>query len=296
MIYTELSVKWHKDLNVPDHIRLICRRLCAGEVPGFCAGVYAVKPGGCLSWLILERPNDERQYPRELFMTNIIQAVTYLPDAETGAMAEEAAIGAYGVRSVNTRRKVSKHEHKGADIEPLGSAIYVKVVRLGVANSKDAFDSAWDQHKASNPHKYECSRRKNHTTKCDLGTSKKSLGTDKKSLGIDKQTLGTGKLGMGTNKAMGPAVGTKYNQSTLPHGNQPALLKMLRKSFTDEQLRVVFDKKTAGTFSSEFPSSRAPTRLHPLCNQESSPALFRGFRCNSSRFKVLQQLYKDQSK
>ena len=134
------------------------------------------------------------------------------------------------------------------------------------------------------------------TSKFDLGTDKKSLGTDKKSLGIDKQTLGTGKLGMGTNKAMGPAVGTKYNQSTLPHGNQPALLKMLRKSFTDEQLRVVFDKKTAGTFSSEFPSSRAPTRLHPLCNQESSPALFRGFRCNSSRFKVLQQLYKDQSK
>jgi hypothetical protein len=57
-------------------------------------------------------------------------------------------------------------------------------VHLGVANSKDAFDSAWDQHKASNPHKYDCSRRKNHTTKYDLGTSKKSLGTDKKSLGI----------------------------------------------------------------------------------------------------------------
>ena len=183
MIYTELSVKWHKDLNVPDHIRLICRRLCAGEVPGFCAGVYAVKAGGCLTRRILERPNDPLQYPSELYEDTIIQAVTHLPDAKTGAKAEEAAIGAYA-RTVNKRRKVSKHEHKGADTEPLGSALYVKVVRLIVANSKDTFGPAWDQHKASNPHKYDCSRRKNHTTKYDLGTSKNSLGTDKKSLGI----------------------------------------------------------------------------------------------------------------
>ena len=224
-------------------------------------------------------------------MSRIIQAVTHLPDAKTGAKAEEAAIGAYGVRSVNTRRKVSKHEHKGADIEPLGSAVYVKVVRLGVANSKDAFDSAWDQHKASNPHKYECTLRKNHTTKWDLGL-------DKHTLGIDKQTLGTGKLGMGTNKAMGPAVGTKYHKSTLPHGNPPALLKMLRKSFSNEQLRVVFNekKRTAGAFSSEFPSSRAPTSLHHLCNQESSPATFKGFRFNVLRFKGLQKVYNDESK
>ena len=282
MIYTELSVKWDTYLDVPAHIRLLCRRLCAGEIPGFCAGVYAVKAGGCLTRRILERPNDPLQYPSELYEDTIIQAVTHLPDAKTGAKAEEAAIGAYA-RTVNTRRKVSKNEHKGADTEPLGSAVYVKVVRLIVANSKDTFGPAWDQHKASNPHKYECTLRKNHTTKWDLNTSKYDLKTSK--------------LDLGTNKAIGPAVGAKYNKSTsLPHGNLPALVKMLRTSFSDEQLRVVFNRKSAGRFSSEFPSSRAPTRLHPLCNQESSPALFRGFRCNSSRFKVLQQLYKDQSK
>jgi hypothetical protein len=331
MIYTELSVKWDTYLDVPAHIRLLCRRLCAGEIPGFCAGVYAVKAGGCLTRRILERPNDPLQYPSELYEDTIIQAVTHLPDAKTGAKAEEAAIGAYA-RTVNTRRKVSKNEHKGADTEPLGSALYVKVVRLIVANSKDTFDPAWEQHKASNPHKYECTLRKNHTTKwdlktskydlktskydlktskLDLGTDKKSLGLDKQSLGldqqslgldkqslrIDKKSLGTGKLGMGTNKAIGPAVGAKYNKSTsLPHGNLPALVKMLRTSFSDEQLRVVFNRKSAGRFSSEFPSSRAPTSLHHLCNQESSPAAFKGFRCNGSRFKGLQQLYNDQSK
>jgi len=326
MIYTELSVKWHKHLDVPAHIRLICRRLCAGEVPGFCAGVYAVKPGVCLTRLILERPNNERQYPRELFMTTIIQAVTHLPDAKTGAKAEEAAIGAYGVRSVNTRRKVSKSEHKGADTEPLGSAVYVKVVRLGVANSKDAFDSAWDQHKADNPHKYECTQRKNHTTKYDLGTTKydlgttkydlgtdkrslgldkqsqgldkQSLGLDKKSLGLDKRSLGIDKKSLGMGKAMGPAVGAKYRKSTLPHGNLPALLKMCVESFSNEQLYVVFNekKKSAGGVSSDFSSSRAPTTLHRLCNHESSPVAFKGFRCNNERFKGLQQLYNDQSK
>ena len=359
MIYTELSVKWDTYLDVPAHIRLLCRRLCAGEIPGFCAGVYAVKAGGCLTRRILKRPNDPLQYPNELYEDTIIQAVTHLPDAKTGAKAEEAAIGAYA-RTVNKRRKVSKHEHKGADTEPLGSAVYVKVVRLIVANSKDTFGPAWDQHKASNPHKYECTLRKNHTTKWDLktskwdlktskydlktskydlktskldlgtdkksqgtdkksqgtdktsqGTDKKSLGLDKKSLGldqqslgldkqslrIDKKSLGTGKLGMGTNKAIGPAVGAKYNKSTsLPHGNLPALVKMLRTSFSDEQLRVVFNRKSAGRFSSEFPSSRAPTSLHHLCNQESSPAAFKGFRCNPLRFKGLQQLYNDQSK
>ena len=82
----------------------------------------------------------------------------------------------------------------------------------------------------------------------------------------------------------------------LPHGNLPALVKMLRTSFSDEQLRVVFNRKSAGRFSSEFPSSRAPTSLHHLCNQESSPAAFKGFRCNELRFKGLQQLYNDQSK
>jgi hypothetical protein len=289
MIYTELSVKWDTYLDVPAHIRLLCRRLCAGEIPGFCAGVYAVKAGGCLTRRILERPNDPLQYPSELYEDTIIQAVTHLPDAKTGAKAEEAAIGAYA-RTVNTRRKVSKNEHKGADTEPLGSAVYVKVVRLIVANSKDTFDPAWDQHKASNPHKYECTLRKNHTTKWDLGL-------DKHTLRIDKKSLGTGKLGMGTNKAIGPAVGAKYNKSTsLPHGNLPALVKMLRTSFSDEQLRVVFNRKSAGRFSSEFPSSRAPTSLHHLCNQESSPAAFKGFRCNELRFKGLQQLYNDQSK
>jgi hypothetical protein len=258
------------------------------------------------------------------------------------------------VRSVNTRRKVSKSEHKGADTEPLGSAVYVKVVHRGVANSKDAFDSAWDQHKADNPHKYECTQRKNHTTKFDLGTDKrsqgldkqslgldkkslgldkKSLGIDKKSLGIDKQSqgidkkslgidkqsqgidkqrqgldkrslgldkksLGIDKKSQGTGKAMGPAVGAKYHKSTLPHGNLPALLKMFRKSFSNEQLCVVFNekKKSAGAVSSDFSSSRAPTSLHQLCNQESSPAAFKGFRCNNERFKGLQQLYNDQSK
>ena len=310
MIYTELSVKWDTYLDVPAHIRLLCRRLCAGEIPGFCAGVYAVKAGGCLTRRLLERPNDPLQYPSELYEDTIIQAVTHLPDAKTGAKAEEAAIGAYA-RTVNTRRKVSKNEHKGADTEPLGSALYVKVVRLIVANSKDTFGPAWDQHKASNPDKYECTLRKNHTTKFDLGTDKRSQGLDKQSLGldqqslgldkqslrIDKKSLGTGKLGMGTNKAIGPAVGAKYNKSTsLPHGNLPALVKMLRTSFSDEQLRVVFNRKSAGRFSSEFPSSRAPTSLHHLCNQESSPAAFKGFRCNELRFKGLQQLYNDQSK
>ena len=97
---------------------------------------------------------------------------------------------------------------------------------------------------------------------------------------------------------MGPAVGAKYHKSTLPHGNLPALLKMFRKSFSNEQLCVVFNekKKSAGAVSSDFSSSRAPTSLHQLCNQESSPAAFKGFRCNTSRFKGLQQLYNDQSR
>jgi hypothetical protein len=59
---------------------------------------------------------------------------------------------------------------------------------------------------------------------------------------------------------------------------------------------LVFNKKSPGKFSSEFPGSRAPTNLHHLCNQESSPAVFKPFRCNAQRFKGLQQLYNDQSK
>jgi hypothetical protein len=338
MAFTGLSVKWHKDLNVPAQMCLIYDALCAGEVPGFRAGTYAVKPGGCLGRRIDERPNDPLQYPGELFKTTIIQVVSNLPDAATGAMAEQAAIGACGVHAVNTRRKVSKSEHKGADTEPLGSTVYVKVVHLHVATSKDAFDSAWDQHKASNPHKYACTLMQQGLDKKSLGIDKKSLGIDKQSLGIDKKSLGIDKqsqgidkqsqgldkqsqgldkqslgldkqslgldkksLGLdkkslGTGKAKGPAVGAKYQKSTLPHGNPPALLEMFRKSFSDEQLRVVFNKKSAGTFSSDFSSSRAPTSLHQLCNQESSPAAFKGFRCNASRFKGLQQLYNDQSK
>jgi len=129
------------------------------------------------------------------------------------------------------------------------------------------------------------------TSKCHKCTSKFDLGTDKKSLGTDKHSLGM-------NKAMGPAVGTKYRKETLPRGNLPAILKMLRKSFSNEQLRVVFNekKRTAGAFSSEFPSSRAPTSLHHLCNQESSPATFKGFRFNVLRFKGLQKVYNDESK
>ena len=298
MAFTGLSVKWHKDLNVPAQMCLIYDALCAGEVPGFRAGTYAVKTGGCLGRRIDERPNDPLQYPGELYKTTIIQVVSNLPDAATGAMAEQAAIGACGVHAVNTRRKVSKSEHKGADTEPLGSTVYVKVVHLHVATSKEAFDSAWDQHKASNPHKYACTLMKQGLDKKSLGLDKQSQGLDKQSLGLDKKSLGLDKKSLGTGKAKGPAVGAKYQKSTLqlPHGNPPALLEMFRKSFSDEQLRVVFNKKSAGTFSSDFSSSRAPTSLHQLCNQESSPAAFKGFRCNASRFKGLQQLYNDQSK
>ena len=128
------------------------------------------------------------------------------------------------------------------------------------------------------------------TSKCHKCTSKFDLGTDKKSLGTDKHSLGM-------NKAMGPAVGTKYRKETLPRGNLPAILKMLRKSFSNEELHVVFNEKnkSAGVFS-EFPSSGSSSSLHHLCNQESSPDTFKGVRFRSERFKGLQKVFNDESK
>ena len=157
MVFSKYCVKWHKDLDVQAHFLTIFEDLCAGKIPGLPAGAYAVKVGGCLGRLIEVRPASPRQYPPELYEDIIIHAVSSLPNAETGAKAEQAAIGAPGVQTVNKRRKVSAHEHNGADAEALGSTLYMKVVRRDVANSKAAFRSAWRQHKASNPDKYRTS-------------------------------------------------------------------------------------------------------------------------------------------
>jgi hypothetical protein len=300
MVFSKFCVKWRKDLDVQAHFLTIFEDLCAGKIPGLPAGAYAVKVGGCLGRLIEVRPATAWQYPPELFEAIIIHAVSSLPNAETGAKAEQAAIGAPGVQTVNKRRKVSAHEHNGADAEALGSTLYMKVVRRDVANSKAAFRSAWRQHKASNPDKYRCTLRENHMTEYNLGTDMYSLGTDMYSLGTDmysvgadmysvgadmyslgtdmyslgtdKYSLGTDKVSLGTNMVRGPAVGTKYRKETLPRGNLPAIMKMLRKSFSNEELHVVFNEKnkSAGVFS-EFPSSGSSSSLHHLCNQESSP-------------------------
>jgi hypothetical protein len=297
MVFSKFCVKWRKDLDVQAHFLTIFEDLCAGKIPGLPAGAYAVKVGGCLGRLIEVRPATAWQYPPELFEAIIIHAVSSLPNAETGAKAEQAAIGAPGVQTVNKRRKVSAHEHNGADAEALGSTLYMKVVRRDVANSKAAFRSAWRQHKASNPDKYRCTLRENHMTEYNLGTDMYSLGTDMYSLGTDKYSLGTDKVSLGTNMVRGPAVGTKYRKETLPRGNLPAIMKMLRKSFSNEELHVVFNEKnkSAGVFS-EFPSSGSSSSLHHLCNQESSPDTFKGVRFHSKRFKGLQKVFNDESK
>jgi len=336
MVFSKYCVKWRKDLDVQAHFLTIFEDLCAGKIPGLPAGAYAVKVGGSLGRLIEVRPASPRQYPPELYEDIIIHAVSSLPNAETGAKAEQAAIGAPGVQTVNKKQKVSAHEHNGADAEALGSTLYMKVVRRDVANSKAAFRSAWRQHKASNPDKYRCTLRQNHMTefilgtdkfslgtdkfslgtdkfslgtdmhslgtdtyslgtdKVSLGTDKFSLGTDKFSLGTDMKSLGTDKVSLGTNNAMGPAAGTKYRKETLPRGNLPAILKMLRKSFSNEELHVVFNEKNKS--AGVFPSSGSSSSLHHLCNQESSPETFKGVRFRSERFKGLQKVFNDESK
>ena len=72
---------------------------------------------------------------------------------------------------------------------------------------------------------------------------------------------------------------------------------MLRKSFSNEELHVVFNEKnkSAGVFS-EFPSSGSSSSLHHLCNQESSPDTFKGVRFHRQRFKGLQKVFNDESK
>ena len=68
-----------------------------------------------------------------------------VPTAAESAMTEQRGINAPGCITVNKRRVVSEHEHAGAGEEPLGGAVYLKVVRSDVATSKATFLEKWDE-------------------------------------------------------------------------------------------------------------------------------------------------------
>ena len=123
--------------------------LCSGTVTGFSSRKWAIKAGGALTRLVPVRAAHPQQYPSELFHDDIFLLIYGMPTAQAGAMVEERAINTEGCNQVNKRQAVSDYEHLGADRELLGSALYVKVVRACVADSKPEFQAAWNRANSS---------------------------------------------------------------------------------------------------------------------------------------------------
>lgn len=271
----------------------------------------AVKIGGSLDRLADVRPLDEEQYPGPLFVQEPIRLATGRISPATAAAAEQQCITwlyedlVPGINPVNCRVVVSEHEHRFASIDEPGG-VYCKVVWQDVATTRDQFKAAWDSHRLANRERYThtlmltgADKWSMGTSKFSSGTSKFSSGTDKWSLGTDKSSLGTSKYALGIDKR---SLGTnnaskKYRKQTVPKGNPPAVLKLLRNSFSHEELRMAFDegKKSAGGFS-ESPLHRPPQNLHDLFRLESAPDAFKGNQFNALRFKELQKLFNDESK
>ena len=190
MVNDSHAAKYIHGMDVETHMKQFYAGLCSGTVTDFSSRKWAIKAGGALTRLVPDRAAHPQQYPSELFHDDIFIMIYGMPTAQAGAMVEERAINTEGCNQVNKRQAVSDYEHLGADRELLGSALYVKVVRACVVDSKVEFQAAWNAHKLANPELYKCTLKQNGMDKYSCGTDAYSLQTDAFSCGMDAFSRG----------------------------------------------------------------------------------------------------------